>query len=136
MKKFGALLLACLMMVSALSFSASANDYGIMPCWNNTNDLIIAHKAVGTTACCQIDMNIAIGATITNNVIRLIDVDEGRIVKTWTNPTMTVDAVNTHSFYDEVPGITNGHVYQLTIQCQVWRNGVYDTISDGVAAQY
>ena len=137
MKKFGALLLACLMMFSVFSVYASANDdYGIMPCWNNTNEVVIVHGAVGTTACCQIDINVAWDATIENVDIRLIDMTAGRVVKRWINPTMTVDVVNTHSFYDEVPNVTLGHDYQLYISCEVWLNGVCDYINSSWTASY
>ncbi len=136
MKKFSALLLACLMMISVFSVYASADDYGIMPCWENTNEVVIAHGAVGTTAGCQIDINIALGATIMNVDIRLIDMTAGTVVKRWINPTMTVDGANTHTFYDEVPNVTLGHDYQLCISCEVWRSGVCDYINSSWTASY
>lgn len=136
MKKIKALLLACLMMFSMLSLPVSANDYDIMPVWENTNEVLITHAPVGTTACCQIDMNIARGATIEDAEIRLIDMTAGTIVKRWYNPEFDVDALNTHSFYDEVPNITLGHAYELYIYCKVWHNGVYDEISLSGTGQY
>lgn len=136
MKRIKALLLACLMMFSMLSLPVSANDYDIMPIWENTNDVLIIHGPVGTTACCQIDMNIARNATIEDVEIRLIDVTAARVVKRWYDPEFYVDAVNTHSFYGEVPNITLGHVYDLYIYCKVYKNGVYDEISLSGTAQY
>lgn len=139
MRKIKCLLLACLMMVSAFTYNAfAAVPETVMPLWENTSDVSIAHCAEGTTAHCTVDIGVHPQATMMNVSIRLIAMSENpqRIVKEWKDPEMTVDTLNTHSFYGTVDDIVPGNIYQLVFQCEVWRSGVCDYISQAVNAIY
>lgn len=137
MKKLKCFLLACLMMVSVFSASVSAAlPETVEPLWNNTYGVYLVHGAVGTTAHCYVDIEIHSGASIRNVTIRLIESGSTNIVKTWTDPEMTVDAYNTYSFYGTAENITPGNTYLLVLQCEVWHNGVCDYISEGSTQTY
>ena len=140
MKKIKSLLLACLLAVSAftLSVSAALPENTVQPLWDNTFDVVLSHDSIGTTAHCCVDIGLYSGATMKNASVRLIAMSENpqRIVKEWTNPTFTLGGNNTYSFYETVSGIVNGNIYRLVFQCEVWRNGTCDYISQGLNAIY
>ena len=137
MKKITCFLLACLMIVSVFSVSVSAAlPETAVPLWNNTNEVSIIHNAIGTTAHCYVYIDTDSGSSLRNVVIRLTEMGTGNIVKTWTDPEMTVDAYNTYSFYGTAENITPGNTYLLVLQCEVWHNGVCDYISEGSTQTY
>lgn len=139
MKKIKILLLACVLIVSAFSLNVSAaTSNEIMPLWDNTYSVILGHTAIGTTAHCNIDINIESGASISNVVIKLIAMEESpsRVVKKWTDPSLTVNAAGTYNFYDTYSPIVPGNGYRLTFECEVWKNGVCDEISLYKDVQY
>lgn len=139
MKRIKCLLLACVLLLSLLTWTAScAVPETVQPLWNNTYDVVLSHLAVGTTAYCTVDITPASGSTIMNAKVWLIAMDENpqEIVQRWNDPEMTVDAVGTYSFYGTVPNIVPGNGYRLCFQCEVWRNGVCDEISLYKDSQY
>ena len=139
MRKINCLLLACLLMLSCFTCNSFAALPDIIePQWSNTSTVTLSHDADGTTAHCYVDIAIRTGATMMNTSIRLIAMDENpqRIVKEWTDPTLTVDSFNMYSFHGTVPNIVPGNGYQLVFQCEVWRNGVCDYISQACDAIY
>ena len=137
MKKITCFLLACLMIVSVFSVTVSAAlPETAVPLWNNTKAVYLAHDAVGTTAHCYADIDTDSGSSLRNVVIYLTDQSTGTVVKTWTDPEMTVDACNTFSFYGTVANITLGHTYCLYLQCEVWHNGVRDDVTASCVATY
>lgn len=137
MKKIKCFLLACLMMISLFIYPASAAmPETVDPLWNNTNDVVLAHDAIGTTAHCSVDISIVDGATMMNVSIRLVENGTANIVKQWEDPEMAVLAFNTYSFYDTAENIVPGNTYRLIFQCEVWKNGICDYISLGCTATY
>lgn len=137
MKKMKYFLLACLMVVSLCAYPVSAAlPETVDPLWNNTHDVALNHGNVGTTAHCYVDISIVSGAVLKNVSIFLIAMDTTDIVQRWDDPEMTVDAYNEYSFYGTVEGVIPGNTYQLALQCEVWKNGVCDSISLGCTATY
>lgn len=139
MRKIKSFLLACIMIISALSFNAvAAVPETAEPLWNNTGSVVLGHTRIGTTAHVNIDITIDAGATISDTTIKLFKMGSTETVleKTWTNPDWTVDAVNTYNFYDTHSPVESGVVYQLVFQCKVWKNGTYDQISTHKNVQY
>ena len=139
MKKAKYFLLACLMMFSICANSASAASVDtVQPLWDNTYDVYIGHVADGTTAHCYVDIGIRDGAVLKNVSIRLICMEPptAELVQEWSDPEMTVDSLGTHSFYDTVEGVVPGYGYRLVLQCEVWHNGVCDSISQYCDAEY
>ena len=136
MKKITSFLLACLTAVLMCTSSISALD--IQPRWENTGCVVLAHTRIGTTAHVNIDLSIDEGATLKNVAIRLIAMQENpsRVVKTWTDPEWTINAADTYNFYDTFSPVTEGKIYRLSLQCEVWRNGVKDQISLYKDVQY
>ena len=131
MKRLTSFLLACVMALTVFSFNAfCADPYEIMPIWDNTSSVVLGHTAIGTTAHCNVDITVDSGSTISNVVIKLISMEgTSRVVKTWRNPTLTLDASNTYNFYGTYSPVVPGNGYRLTFECEVWRSGVCDEIS-------
>lgn len=139
MKRIKTFLLACVMIVSVFSFNVSAaTPDEIMPLWDNTYNVVVSHRAIGTTSYCNVDISVETGSTIMNVVVKLINMDANpsAVVKKWTNPTMTVNAANVYNFYDTYSPIVTGDTHRLVFQCEVWHNGVCDEISLHKDVQY
>ena len=139
MKRIKVFLLAFVMVCSVFSFNVScAAPNDIMPLWDNTDSVVIGHRAIGTTSYCNVDIAVESGSTIVNVVVKLIDMDASpqTVVKKWTNPSLNVDAAGVYNFYDTYSPVVSGHIHRLVFQCDVWHNGVCDEISLYKDVQY
>lgn len=139
MRKFKSFLLACVMIVSALTINmAAALPETVQPLWDNTYDVVLAHTRIGTTSHVSVDITIEDGATIANAEIRLFKMASTgtELVKKWTSPDWSVDALGTYSFYDTYSPVESGVVYQLAFQCNVRQNGTSDSIALYKNVQY
>lgn len=139
MKRIKSFLLACIMIISALSINViAAVPETVQPLWDNTYDVILAHTRIGSTSHVNVDITVERGSTIMNAEVSLLKMaTTGTVlVKRWSNPAWTADAAGTHNFYATYSPVESGVVYQLVFQCEVWRNGVCDEIGFYKNVQY
>ena len=127
-KRIPALFLSMMLMLSVVAAPVCASD--IVPYWDNTSSVTIAHMYNSGKALCSVTIDAYSGTDKIDNVtITLSKVvgDDLIEVKTWTGLSAKGDIFR---FYGEAEGVTSGSKYRLAVKADVHRNGTVESLDE------
>ena len=125
-KRIPALFLSMMLMFSIVAAPVCASD--VVPYWDNTSSVIIAHMGESGKASCSVTIYAFDGTDKIDNVtITLSKVvgDDLIEIKTWTGLSAEGD---TFRFYGEASGVVSGSKYRLAVKADVHRNGTVESL--------
>lgn len=127
-KRILALVLSMMLMLSIIAIPAHASD--IVPYWDNTDTVTIAHGYVSGKAACSVTIFAFDGTDKIDNVTITLSKVVGNDlieIKTWTGLSAKGD---TFQFYGEAEGVTSGSKYRLAVTADVHRNGTVESLDE------
>lgn len=127
-KRIPALFLSMMLMFSIVAAPVCASD--VVPYWDNTSSVIIAHMGESGKAKCSVTIYAFDGTDKIDNVtITLSKVvgDDLIEIKTWTGLSAEGD---TFRFYGEASGVVSGSKYRLAVKADVHRNGTVESLDE------